>query len=198
MFMKTGLSLAVLFALMVFASSAANAHDVIPGVTGFFGRVLHPFIITEHMFCFILAGLIAGLYGPRRIWISLGALISGVAVGFLSQAVIPIIDWLWMLPLLSAVFSGLLVLSGPPLGTYIWLLVIGALGFAVGLETDPEGVFLIDKVQTLGGLVIAASILLLIIGWPLRSTSRSWVRILARVISSWITAISMLVLALSL
>ena len=119
----------------------------------------HPFIITEHMLCLILAGLIGGLYGSRVIWWPLGALTIGAMSGFLSQGFIPIITWAWMLPLGAAVFVGLLVLSAAPIGKRGWLLAIFFLGFVVGFETDPEGVFFIDQAQTLGGLIIAGAIL---------------------------------------
>jgi len=190
-------TLLLLTCVALFSSLPAHAHDVIPGVSGFVGRILHPFIITEHLFCLILAGLIAGLYGPRVIWISLGLLLGGILIGFLAQSVIPIISWLWMLPLGAAMIAGLMVLSAAPIGAQFWVGIIFMLGFSVGLETDPEGVFFMDKLRTLGGLVLAGGAVLLTIGWPLQGTERSWVRILARVVSSWITAIAMLVLALS-
>ena len=178
-------------------SQLVLAHDVIPGVSGFAGRVLHPFIITEHMLCLILAGFIAGLYGPLSLWKSLGILVAGLLVGFTSQLIIPIIDVIWMLPLASAVLAGLLVLSAPPLAIRVWLAIIFALGFAVGLETDPEGAFVIDWVQTLAGLMVAGALLLVLLGWPLGNASQSWVGIVARVVSSWIVAIAVLVLALN-
>ena len=112
----------------------ARAHDLIPGVGGFAGRILHPFIIIEHLLCLIMAALIAGLYGPGSLWRSLAVLIGGVLAGFLSQAVIPIIEQLWMLPLAAALITGLMVLSAVPLGSAAWRLVIFLLGFVVGLE----------------------------------------------------------------
>ena len=52
--------------------------------------------------------------------------------------------------------------------------------------------------MTLSGLVVAAGILLLAIGWPLKRWASQWTALLARIVSSWITAIAGLVLALSL
>lgn len=188
---------AVLVALIIGSTPSASAHDMIPGVGGFVGRILHPFIIIDHFVCLVLAGLIAGLYGPKSIWLSLASLIGGVIAGYLLQAVIPIIEIFWMLPLASALVAGLMVLGAVPLGPFRWLGVIIALGTAVGLETDPEGVLFIDRIDTLGGLVIAAAILLLIIGWPLSRASNPWISIMARIVSSWISAVAGLVLALN-
>ena len=194
-----GLAQIALMAFVLMANSKlVLAHDVIPGVSGFAGRVLHPFIITEHMLCLILVGFIAGLYGPLSLWKSLGILVAGLLFGFASQLIIPIIDVIWMAPLAMAMLAGLLVLTAPPLGVGVWLVIIFALAFVVGLETDPEGAFVIDWVQTLAGLMVAGALLLVLLGWPLRNASQPWVSIVARVVSSWIVAIAVLVLALSL
>ena len=186
---------ALIFADGIYAPLAA--HDLIPGVGGFAGRVLHPFIIVEHFLCLLVAALIAGAYVGKPIWRSILVLAGGSILGFSAQAVIPIIDILWMLPLAAAVLAGLVVLAAPHLATAVWLGFIFALGFAVGLETDPEGVFLIDRVRTLGGLIAAGVIVLLAIGGPLSSTNLAWVKSLVRIAGSWITAIATMVLALN-
>ncbi len=190
----------VLFFLFMTGSgfyAPAAAHDMIPGVSGFPARVLHPFIIIEHFLCLMIAGLIAGAYAGRPVWRSILVLIGGLTVGFAAQAVIPIIEILWMLPLVAAVVAGLLVLAAPRLPFLAWAGVIFALGFAVGLETDPEGVLMIDAARTLGGLVVAGSLLLALVAVPLSRSGLAWVKTMVRILGSWITAIATMVLALN-
>lgn len=148
--------------------------------------------------CLLAASLIAGMHVGRPLWPSILALGAGIILGFfLAQTVIPIIGVLWMLPLGAAILSGLLVVAAPGFSAPVWLGIIFALGFSVGLETDPEGVFLIDSVRTISGLVTAAIIVLVVTGFPLSRTGLEWVRVLVRIIGSWITAIAIMVLALN-
>lgn len=180
-----------------FLAWPAEAHDAIPGIAGFPGRVLHPFIITEHLLCLILASLIIGAFLERSLLAGLGILVGGLVVGFAAQIIIPIIDVLWMLPLGAAFVAGLLVLAGLQMGERFWIMVIFGLGFAVGLETDPEEVYLIDFAYTLAGLIVAASLVHLLIGTAFRRYQSKPMQIFARVLASWVSTIAALVLALN-
>jgi hydrogenase/urease accessory protein HupE len=56
---------AVLAALLL-ATDPAHAHDVVAGVGGFYGGLLHPLLVPAHVLALTSLGLLIGQQTPRQ------------------------------------------------------------------------------------------------------------------------------------
>ena len=183
--------------LLLIAPDFAYSHPAPFGITGYPVLFLHPIVVMDHAICLVAAGLLAGQQKGIALGWLLAALFVGLVAGFAVLVFTPGFPGDIFLPLLLTIVTGLVVAAAPVLKA--WAIALVALsGFAIGLNTYPEGGTLFILSMTLGGLVVGAAILFLLAGWPVSLLQRKWQDVGIRIAGSWLAAIAMLILALAI
>jgi urease accessory protein len=184
--------LALIFAVV---ADPAYAHVPIPGVGGFFGGLLHPYLVPAHVMSLLALGLLlarGGHYGvPLLIYavaLTAGLFALTFAVGE-TRAGDVLVG--------VAGFTGLLLafnLRPPKL--LLWILA-AVVGVALALDSPPETTSIEEaNLMLLGTGIGALSALGVVTGSALYFTP-PWQRIGVRIAGSWIAACAILVLALT-
>jgi urease accessory protein len=173
------------------------AHVTIENVNEFFAGILHPLMVPTHVLALLVAGLIAARAAKARLTVSrifMLALMAGLtASGFGAP-----VSTDWMLPLtvgLSAIFVAANIQWQKP---FLSSVLVSALGILMGIDTTfPE---LSGKALwwCLLGALIGAGLPSFYVARLATKASRRWQHIAIRVIASWIFAVSILMVALSL
>ena len=192
---------AAIAALLAMAPNTAAAHAGLGGGGGFLSGVFHPFVAIEHLILLLALGLLSGRVpgerrGPGFALLGVG-LLSGVAV---AQTVAGTTVTAAILAL-AVVTGGLIALAPRRLSTRPLAGLAAVIGLAVGLDTD-----IISEGQD--GLAVLAAptaglstgvYLIVLDGAALASlAARPPFQIAVRVAGSWIAAIGLMLLALSL
>jgi urease accessory protein len=173
------------------------AHVTIEKVNEFFAGILHPLMVPTHVLALLVAGLIAARAAKASLTVSrifVLALMAGLtASGFEAR-----VSTDWMLPLaigLSAIFVAANIHWQKPLLSFV---LVFSLGILIGIDTAfPE---LSGKALwwCLLGALIGAGLPSFYVARLATKASRRWQHIALRVIASWIFAVSILMVALSL
>jgi urease accessory protein len=186
----------VSFAMLLWPDDA-SAHTAIGGVTGFPGGILHPLLVPTHVMAIaVLAFLAARRAVPeRRALISIFA--AGLAGGIALVALAFATDYSDSI-LLAATLTGALVAA---LNIPLRFLVVAALAvvIALGLQFDsvPSTISVGETLLALLGAAIAALAEFILAMALIARAERPWQRIGLRIVSSWIAAVSLLMLALT-
>ena len=184
---------AVALALM---AEPASAHEIIPGVTGFPGGLLHPVLVPAHLMTLIGLGLLAGHSKARLVAVLVfaAALIGGlgaIALGT-GETRAPLV----MLGV--AAICGLLVAAALPIPRLIVWLIAAVAGVAIGLDSPPDVISIRMAYVIMLGTWLGAVLVLTILAELAARVRRDWQLIGLRVLGSWIAASAILVLALRL
>ena len=188
--------------LLVIARPAnADAHTVVTGTNHFMAGMLHPLTAPAHVLILLGLGLAIGqhLPLPLRLTLSVFAPFSALGLALTSTGGISGVH--------PAVLAGIALVVGgfvavgkplPPLATGT-MLAAGAL--AMGLDSGVETGGAVAIIKTLLGTWVSLLILLLNVVHYVSlaaETDKKWLHIGIRVAGSWITAISVLMLAFAL
>jgi urease accessory protein len=191
--MKAAASLLVL----VMLAEPALAHPPPLGVRGFWGGVLHPVFVTDHVVGILALGLLIG--GQERwgwppptayvvaLLAGLAAMTTGIVPRFANEAVLGI-----------AVIAGLLVALARPLPRLLGLLLAVVLGVAIALDSPPEVLSVSEANLMLLGTAIGAAVFLMAVSQAARQAQPRWAQVGIRILGSWIAAAAILALALRL
>ncbi|MGD9805324.1 MAG: hypothetical protein AB7E81_02380 [Hyphomicrobiaceae bacterium] len=194
------LSPALLLISAITVVAPAEAHEIIPGVTGFPSLLLHPFVAVET--ALLMAGLavVAGVAGRVPPMISGGAaIVIGAMVGVALQSSAVLLPGLWRVPLGLAFILGALAATGwrlPAAGVVgLGLLV----AIAIGIAIPPERAGLIGRLEVAAAVVSAILLVILLIAVPRIAFDRLRpVRVAGQILGAWILAIALMGLAISL
>lgn len=176
--------------------AAAEAHMAIPGVGDFINGVLHPLRSPAHVL--ILMGL--GLWMAQRTPpdfktpMLVFAPLCAVALLFTITGKIAMV----YPPILVciALGTGILVVLEQPLPAWACRALFGIAAIAIGLDSAVETGSTATVLKTLLGTWLCLVVVVFDLGAYLSlCTKRKWVRVGIRVLGSWITAITLLVLA---
>jgi len=186
-------------ALTAFALVAppASAHDIVPGVGGFAGGMLHALLVPAHLMALIGLGLLAGRLAKRRATAEIAfavALVGGLGAIAFGTGETPA-----LLVLLGvSALSGLLAAAALPIPSpLVWLIAI-ATGVAIGLDSPPDAISLREAYVMMAGVWLGAVLVLVLVAEAAARLTRPWQVIGLRVLGSWIAASAILVLALQL
>jgi hypothetical protein len=186
---------AALVLVMLASTTPAFAHSPIMGIGGVLGGMLHALLIPEHGLSLLALGLALGQQeqSVRRagILIYVLALTCGLVAAAFSVGETLAADVL----LTATGILGLLVVT-MWIPTYLLWALAAIAGLTIALDSRPEVASNEEAVRMLlgSGLGAAASLAIVAeVSFLLRSNAQ---RIVARVVSSWITAIAILVLSL--
>jgi len=172
-------------------SSEAQAHSTIPGIGDFWNGVFHPFVAIEQGLTMVALGLAiarAGAEAERRaLRVTLGAIVCGLglsAVFTLSKTTL-----LQPVPL---ILGGALLLDPAGLCSRLLDPLLGFLGFVLGLSMGWEIPSDANWTVFAAGLGLGAAAIAAyaMIAW--QRLHRPWFAIAARILGSWLVAISII------
>jgi urease accessory protein len=188
----------VVLAALLIAMSPAHAHDVIRGVGGFYGGLLHPVLVPAHALALVTLGLLIGQQTPRRragllatfaasLVLGIGLIVAAFAVFYADYAVLGV-----------AAVAGLAVAIARPLPLVVACPLMAIAGVALELDSVPQEISMLATFLALTGTAVAAFLITLFLADLTVYLRRDWQRIGVRVVGSWIAASAILVLALRL
>jgi urease accessory protein len=177
------------------ACGEASAHGSIQGIDHFSGGILHPLIEPTHLLAIVALGLLLGQRGIARAEKALSGFAAGIVLGLLCAGAGRVVDT--DVPLLAiATLCGLLVALSVSLPSIVYAGVALLLGAGIGVASNPESFAGSAMAAALAGAGIGATLWLLAVAAIVGLLKRPWLLILVRVVGSWASAASILVLAL--
>lgn len=183
-------------ALALFPIPAA-AHEVLPGVDGLAGEVLHALAAPELVLCIVATGVAAGRIGWRELPWSLGVLAGAMLAGKAAHILAPQITMFWRAPAIVTLAAGVALAAIPVLPRIAGLTLVAALGLVVAIgvpaeEPGPSGV-----VRALAAAMTTAALIAAAIAAPVWMVERRFGGVGPQVAGAWIAAIAAMNLALT-
>ena len=175
----------------------AEAHEIIPGVTGFPSLLLHPFAAVETVLLMIGLALVVGTAENwRGATPGFVALVAGSIAGVMLQPVSILVPGLWRVPLVLAFILGAVAASGRGLSSLLRIVIVLLVSLALGTAVPPESQSLTGRAEAAAAVVLAILVSMLVIAFPRTVLSRFYpVRLAGQVLGAWIVAISLLGMA---
>jgi len=186
------------FLAALLAATPAHAHDVVGGVGGFYGGLLHPLLVPTHLLALAALGLFIGQQAPpHRV-----PLLVAFAASLLASLVLIVAAFAATNPdtavLGVAAAAGIAVALArrwPVVVSWPLPLVAGA---AIEFDSVPEEISMGMTFLALVGTACGALLIVMLLVELTMNRERDWQRIGVRVVGSWIAASAILVLALRL
>lgn len=198
---KTQISIPGVGAALVFLAvwpGSTDAHTIIPGVTGFQGGLLHPLIVPTHVMNIIVLGLLIGQRPEGERY----ALLATFAAGLIGAIVLVTLafatDRAQTILLGSAIAGGITLASRAALPILLLALHAAIAAFALQLNSVPSSISNSETLLTLSGSAVAAFFEVAAICLLSARVTWRWLMVAIRVVGSWIAAIALLMLALTL
>ena len=186
---------ALLTVVLAMWAEPALAHPPPLGVRGFWGGVLHPVFVTDHVVGILALGLLVGRqerwgFVPLAVYAAalaagLAAMTTGIVPRFANEAVLGI-----------AMVAGLLVALARSLPQVLGAVLAIVLGLAVALDSPPEVVSVSEANLMLIGTGIGAAVFLIVVALATRQAQARWAKVGIRILGSWIAAVAILAVAL--
>jgi urease accessory protein len=193
--MKAAACALIALALILAAAEPALAHPPPLGVRGFWGGVLHPVFVTDHVVGILGLGLLIGGQARWR-WLPLAAYVAALGAGLAAMTTGIVPRFANEAVLGTAVVAGLLVALAQPLPQMLGALLAIILGLAIALDSPPEVLSVFEANLMLIGTGIGASAFLIVVALASRHAHARWAQIGLRILGSWIAAAAILALAL--
>jgi urease accessory protein len=168
-------------------------------MSGFVAGLLHPLALPAHVLALLALGLLIGQQTARTRHVSVATFAAGAAVGLtaisLGVGQTSAADVL----LATAFASGVSAAIARPLPALTCAFLAAIAGVALALDSPPEAISIAVATATLVGTGLGASLALEIIvtGMNYLTGVRdwNWARLGGRILSSWLAASAILVLA---
>ena len=172
------------------------AHGVFPGGGDLANGLLHPFFVPTHLLALLGLSLLLGLRGKAHILAGFYAFASALLLGLIGAGMGVASPLAFSLHAVSLLCGGLAA-ADVPVKSLVTTLLAAMTGLLLGLDSAPENIGLLSLLMTFAGILIGANAGMLgLVGW-LTDLKYPWQRVGVRIVGSWITAISLLMLALS-
>ena len=186
-----------LFYLIVL-SQPLLAHSPISGIGNFYNGFLHPFFIPSQLMLVFANGLFLGQYGIKNIQTPFLVFILSITLALIFTSFVDDIKIEKPILILSMLIGFLIALNyNKSISLHILLSVLS--GFLLGLDSTQEELFAKDKFLALSGSLVSIIVLsLYTIALSDYFNKKEWQKIVIRIFGSWISAASVMVLALSL
>lgn len=199
MFARAMFARTLLAAMTAIGVTPAQAHEVVPGASGFLSMLLHPFFALEIVLLMLGLALLAGTDERQRtvLWSGI-AVPVGVAIGLFAQVPMLALPGLWWWPMIAGALLGLLLASGIRIGQAGTLVAACIAAATVGLGVPRERPFLSGAIEAWGGVTVALLLLLAVVAVPRAGLRHPAARIATRVAGAWIAAIAILGLSAAL
>jgi len=185
-------------AALLMAATPACAHNVVPGIGGFSGGLLHPVLVPAHVLALTGLALLIGQQSPRRrAWLfatlafalaaGIAVIVSAFAVTDADGAVLGV-----------AAAAGIAVAVARPSSVLVSLPLIAVAGAAIELDSVPEEISMRATFLALIGTAIGVLLVVALLAELTVRLRRDWQRVGVRIVGSWVAASAILVLALRL
>lgn len=179
-------------------ASNALAHSPIKGLGTFYSHFLDPLVVPAHALLLVAAALMLGLQGRSAARVGLIALLASFAVGLALAGT----GLRWSITeqaqLAAAVAIGASVSLDRRLPIALVLSMAGLAGLLIGLDSEADGAGLREHALVLAGLGFGVAYFSTAIAGLGVLQTRPVVRIGLRIVGSWIVAVAVMVLALSM
>ena len=186
--------------LLLGMPGVAEAHNALLGMGEFVNGFAHPLSTPAQVLVLLGLALLLGQRAPLRLRLPLAifAPVSGLALAFTATGLVKVEP-----PVVLAVVAlaaGILVATAAPLNAWVKATIFGLAAVALGLDSIADAaVTPWAVVRTLFGTWIGLTVWMVDAAYYVSLLPRrKWAEIGVRVIGSWITAISFLVLAFAL
>ncbi len=182
--------------------SAAHAHATFGGAGDSIALqaingVLHPFVVLQHLLLLIVVGFLMGRQASRTLdrCAVVGGLALAVGLVFSNDSA----GHLFLIAITTmTVAAGLVVASGWWSNSWLTLTIVALSCLLVGLDSPAAATASTPEiVATHIGSWIGVSAALFYAGFAMHAASRQWSMIGLRILSSWLTAVSVMLLALT-
>lgn len=188
-------------ATLYLAPTVALAHSPVPGIEGFYTGLLHPLSDVAQLLALLSLGVMLGQGFRRNAAASLAVLalgiLAGIALGQLALAPDGVRIALFVAAVVTAATSALCTVL-PIIVTAMFALIIGTL---LGISSTPDPGALRATVITLAGSFVGATLLVLYVAggvdWIRQKNTGYWVQVGIRIVAAWISAIAVLMTALT-
>ncbi|MBT8148197.1 MAG: HupE/UreJ family protein [Gammaproteobacteria bacterium] len=192
----------ILGVLALITPVLAQAHSPYPGVRGFYVGALHPLTTPSHVLLIIAISIVLGIRVTEGRMRYLATIFSATAAGLILAFVLASFFPSALLILLLTTVLGILIIVPASLPGWALVVLAGASGFLLALESIPDpGVFL-DVLITVVGSLVGIHYLIMYgskgASYALDRWDSQVMQIGIKVVGSWITAIGLLMLALTL
>jgi urease accessory protein len=178
--------------------SLAQAHSPIQGLGTFYGHLLHPVFVPAHALLLAAAALMLGQQGRKAARIGLVALGLAFAAG-LTAAKAGLLDGVReQILLFGALLIGGAVGIGMQMPATLTTLAAAGAGVAIGLDSATNALVQREAILAFAGVTIGVLYFAILITGSTVGLTAHWHRIGVRIAGSWIVAISVMVLALSI
>jgi urease accessory protein len=185
-------------AVLCLATAAAQAHTVIPGISGFPGGLLHPLLVPAHTLTLIALGLMAGRFAKPAQALLLAVFVIAAGASFALIAMAYSATRAETLILYLSAATGLVLAAGLlppfPVAASITAVIAGALMF----DSVPPVLSVPETALSLTGTAMAAMALAAASTRLSRALPAHVRPIAIRIAGSWIAASAIMVLALRL
>jgi urease accessory protein len=196
---RRSLLLLATLGFLICLPAAACAHSTMQGLEGFSGGALHPLTTPAHLLIIAALGLLGGQRSPVDLKAPFVIFVPCLTValiftmsGFVKAVYQPVLIGL-------ALCAAIPVTLEKPLPPLAYCILSAAAGFAIGFDSAPEPNSIGVLIKTLLGTWVMIIFLVFDIAYYTSLAMRwRWPRVGIRVLGSWIIAISLMVLALSL
>ena len=183
----------------VLVATEAQAHQVVPGVGGFPGLMLHPIALAHQLACLVTAGLVVARSRPAMLMPSMLAFGAALFAAQAARAAMPaIVAGYWLVALAAIVIAAIAAALLPRMPDWIAVGTTAVLGAVVGLDTMGEGPSLSQRLEAGLASAAAGAIVIAAIGGALSGRAQEWVEIGVRVVAAWVAAAAVMVLAFGL
>lgn len=181
-------------ALAAISVGSAEAHEIVPGVTGFASLLLHPFVAVETALLMLGLALVVGSMGRRPpLALGMGVLLVGTSAGVLLQPSAILVPGLWHLPLILALTLGTAAAIGRAVPRSVVIALALLVATAVGIAVPPERPGLVGRAEVVAAVVSAILVTLLVIAVPRAILGHFRpVQLGGQILGAWILAISLL------
>jgi urease accessory protein len=188
--------------MLLTASDPAQAHPAFPGIGGFWGGFLHPFVVPVHLLAIAAAGLLISQMVMNQPavarWSGPAAFAAGLIAGSMAIAGAFVPTHANEVLLGLAALGGLWIALGRSPLRLTSLLIAGLTGLAVALDSPPDAIRLHEAVLMQIGTLCGALVLFAALQEIAARFKRDWQRMGMRILGSWIAASAILVLGLRL
>ena len=184
--------------LLCYATSGAEAHNVIPGTSGFTGGLLHPLLVPSHVLALIALGLLIGAFRRRTQFALLGAFVIASLASFALIAMAYSATRAETLILCLAAVTGLMLAANLALSAPFCAALAAFMAAAILFDSVPSVLTVRETALSLAGTVLSAVVILAATAGISAALPPSVKTIAVRIAGSWIAASAVMVLALRL
>ena len=180
----------------------ALAHSPYPGVRGFYVGAMHPLTTPSHVLLIIAISILLGLRVTEGRMRYLIAVFTATATGLISAFVLSgVIPSALLILLVTTVMGGLIIVP-TSLPGWVFIMLAGLSGFLLALESIPDPGAFLDVLITVIGSLVGIHYLIMYGSKGTEYALERWnsqvLQIGIKVVGSWITAIGLLMLALTI